>query len=160
MGLLVRVAAVAGALVAGAVIAGCGSSVADADRRDPVSTTPPPTPFCAAAQANLESLRPLNGFLAQGSVPPNELDDTVDAVRRAGAQMVTAAPNEIRTDVELTVQALDLQLDALVASGGDPAAVTRDPQLTARLNSPEFTGARARVRAYMERMCTTTPAPR
>jgi hypothetical protein len=161
MGLFVRAAAVAGALAAGAVIAGCGGSVADADRRDPVSTPPlPSTPFCAAAQANLEALRPLNGLLAQGSVPPDELDDTVAAVRRAGAEMAATAPDEIRTDAERTVQALDLQLDALVASGGDPAAVTRDPQLTARLNSPEFAGARDRVRAYVERTCTTTPTRR
>lgn len=161
MRLFVRATAVAGALAAGAVIVGCGGSVADADRREPVSTTPPPpTPFCAAAQANLEALRPLNGLLAQGSVPPDELDETVTGVRRAGAAMVTTAPDEIRTDVERTVQALDLQLDVLVASGGDPAAVTGDPQLTARLNSPEFAGAGERVRAYMERTCTSTTPTR
>jgi hypothetical protein len=161
MGLIVRATAIAGALAAAAVIAGCGGSVADADRRDPVRTTPPPpTPFCAAAQANLEAIRPLNGLVAQGSVPPDELADTVAAVRRAGTEMLETAPTEIRADVERTVQALDLQLDVLVANGGDASALARDPQLTARLSSPEFAGASERVRSYVARTCSTTDAPR
>jgi hypothetical protein len=162
MGLLTRATAhAAAALAAGAVVAGCGGSVADADRRDPIRTTPPPaTPFCAAAQANLEAIRPLNGLVARGEVPPDELADTVAAVRSAGAEMVATAPNEIRADVERTVRALDLQLDVLVANGGDAAAMNRDPQLMARLNSPEFAGAGDRVRTYVEQTCTTRPTGR
>jgi hypothetical protein len=144
------------ALAALVVLTGCGSSVADADSPDPRRTTAaaPTSPFCAAAQANLQAIRPLNGLVARGQVPPDELADTVATVRRAGADMTLTAPNDIRDDVERTVQALDLQLDALVASGGDASALTRDPQLTARLNSPEFAGAGERVRAYVERTCT------
>jgi uncharacterized protein (DUF1499 family) len=159
MGLITRATAFAGALAAGAVLVGCGGSVADADRRDPVRTTPPPaTPFCAAAQANLEAIRPLNGLLARPNVSQDELADTVTAVRSAGAEMVNTAPNEIRADVERTVQALDLQLDVLLANGGDTAALSRDPELTARLNSPEFAGAGDRVRSYIDRTCVSASA--
>ncbi|GAA1265804.1 hypothetical protein GCM10009609_31230 [Pseudonocardia aurantiaca] len=161
MGLLTRATALVGAVVAAAVIAGCGGSVADADRREPVATAPrPQTPFCAAAEANVEAIRPLNELLARGVVPPDELADTTAAVRSAGAAMVEAAPNEIRADVERTVRALDMQLDVLIANGGDAAAMNRDPELAAGLSSPEFAGAGDRVRAYVERTCTTTTATR
>ncbi|HYH31505.1 MAG TPA: hypothetical protein VD903_14065 [Pseudonocardia sp.] len=145
----------AGALAALVVLTGCGSSVADADSRDPIRTTAPPaTPFCAAAQANLQAIRPLNGLVAQGRVPPDQLADRVAAVRRAGQDMVLTAPQDIRADVERTVEALDLQLDVLVASGGDQTAIGRDTELMNRLNSREFAGAGERVRAYMEQTCT------
>lgn len=160
MGLIPRSGATA-ALVAtiGAVLLGCGSSVADADAPDPARTAPaPPSPFCAAAQANLEAIRPLNGLVAQGEVPRDQLVNTVAAVRRAGQDMVFAAPDDIRTDVERTVQALDMQLDVLVASGGDQTALSRDTELVNRLNSPEFTGAGERVRTYVERNCTAGAA--
>ncbi|MGH8965362.1 MAG: hypothetical protein ACRDXB_08545 [Actinomycetes bacterium] len=149
-----------GALAAFVLVSGCGSSVADSDSPDPTRRTPTASssPFCVAAQANLEAIRPLNGLVAQGQVPPDELADTIGAVRRAGADMTMSAPEEIRVDVERTVQALDLQLDVLLASGGDATAITRDTQLTARLNSPEFTGAGERVRAYVERSCTMSDA--
>jgi hypothetical protein len=162
MGLIMRAAAVAGALAAGAVIAGCGGSVADADRRETFhATQQPATPFCAAAQGNTAAaIRPLNELVARGDVQPDELADTVAAVRSVGAEMIDTAPEEIRPDVERTVQALSLQLDALVANGGDAEAMNRDPQLTARLNSPEFTGAGERVRVYVERTCTTTSPTR
>jgi hypothetical protein len=144
------------ALVIGAVLLGCGGgSVADADAPDPTRRAPaPPSPFCAAAQANLEAIRPLNGLVAQSQVPRDELARTVAAVRRAGQDMVFAAPDEIRTDVERTVEALDMQLDVLMASGGDQAALSRDTDLVNRLNSPEFAGAGDRVRTYVERNCT------
>ncbi len=156
MGLVSRGAGLVAALVAGAAVVGCGGSVADADARDPTRSIPrPPSPFCAAAQANLDAIRPLNGMVARGSVPPDQLSDTVAAVRRAGSDMLLSAPDEIHGDVERTVQAVGLQLDALQRSGGDPSALTRDPQLTDRLNSPEFAGASERVRAYVARTCGT-----
>jgi hypothetical protein len=153
-------AALAAALVAGAFAAACGGSVADSDRRQPVRTEPAPTdPFCVAAQANVDAIRPLNSLLAtRGGAPPEELSNTIDAVRRAGDAMLTAAPAEIRADVERTVQAVDLQLDALLASGGDAAAVTDDPALTDRLSSPEFAGAGERVRSYVDSNCGTGDA--
>lgn len=163
MGLISRTGAPAALVVMiGGALLGCGgSSVADADAPDPTRRAPARTsPFCTAAQANLEAIRPLNGLVAQGRVPPDQLASTVAAVRRAGQDMVFAAPDDIRADVERTVQALDMQLDVLVASGGDQAALTRDTELVNRLNSPEYTGAGERVRTYVERNCAagTTPS--
>jgi hypothetical protein len=147
-------------LAAVLVTVGCGGSVADADSPNPTrAEAPRPSPFCAAAEANQEAIRPLNGLVARGQISPDELADTVDAVRRAGADMINAAPPEIHADVEQTVAVLDLQLDVLMANDGDPSAVARDPQVAARLNSPEVTGATQRVRSYVERTCgpsTTT----
>jgi hypothetical protein len=155
MGVISRAGASAALVVTiGAVLLGCGGSVADADAPDPTRrAAAPASPFCAAAQANLEAIRPLNGLVAQGQVPRDELSSTVAAVRRAGQDMVFAAPDDIRTDVERTVEALDMQLDVLVASGGDQTALSRDTDLVNRLNSPEFAGAGERVRAYVERNC-------
>lgn len=155
MGLISRAGASAALVVMfGGGLLGCGGSVADADAPDPTRrAAAPPSPFCAAAQANLEALRPLNGLVAQGQVPRDELATTVGAVRRAGQDMVFAAPEDIRTDVERTVQALEMQLDVLVESGGDQTAISRDADLVNRLNSPEFAGAGERVRAYVERNC-------
>jgi hypothetical protein len=155
-----RAAAPAALIVLFGVLAGCGGSVADADLPDPTRTaTAPPSPFCAAAEANLQAIRPLSGFVAQGRVPPEELDETVGAVRRAGADMLLAAPDEIRPDVERTVRAVDLQLDVLLANGGDAAAL-RNAQLTNQLDSPEYTESGERVRAYVERTCTAVATRR
>lgn len=159
MGLVLRGTTVVAALLAGAVTAGCGGSVADADDRGPTPAAPPVTnPFCLAAQANVEAIRPLSVLVSRGGAAPQELSDTVDAVRRSGAAMRNAAPDEIRSDVDRTVQAADLQLDALLANGGDGAALTRDAQLAARLNSAEFAGARDRVQAYVDDNCDVAPA--
>lgn len=157
MGLISRTGASAALVVSmGGALLGCGGSVADTDAPDPTrrAAPAPANPFCAAAQANLEAIRPLNGLVAQGEVPRDQLANTVAAVRRAGQDMVFAAPDEIRADVERTVQALDLQLDVLVENGGDQSALSRDTDLVNRLNSPEFAGAGDRVRAYVERNCT------
>ena len=135
--------------------------MADADAPDPTrAEAPRSSPFCAAAEANVEAIRPLGGLVARGQVPPDELTDTVDAVRRAGADMVNTAPPEIQADVEQTVAVLDLQLDVLIANDGDPSAVARDPQVAARVNSPEVTGATQRVRSYVERTCGPSTTPR
>ena len=52
------------------------------------------------------------------------------------------------------MQAVNLQLDVLVANGGDAAAIARDPELVARLSSPELAGAGERYRTYVNRTCT------
>jgi hypothetical protein len=160
MGLVSRGAKLAAALVAGAITAGCGGSVADSDNRDPVrQPAPPPSPFCTAAQANVAAVRPLSALITRGGASPQELSASIDGVRRAGAAMLDAAPDGIRSDVDLTVQAANLQLDALQANGGNGAALARDPELNARLGSAEFTGARERVQAYVDDNCGPVPAP-
>jgi hypothetical protein len=151
MRLVLRGAVIAAAL---ATLTSCGGSVADADDREPTRPTRAPvSPFCAAAQANSEAIRPLNSLVARGSVPPAELANTVEAVRRTGSDLISASPPGVRPDVERTVQAVNLQLDALLAAGGDAAAATTDPALVAQLESPELAAAGERYRSYVVRNC-------
>src|SRR5690606_41922840 len=114
MGLISRAGAAAALFTAsdGVVPGWGGSTVADANAPDPTRRAPAPqSPFCAAAQANLEAIRPLNGLVARGQVAPEELERSVAAVRRSGQGMVHPAPNEIRTDVGRTVPAPALPPD-------------------------------------------------
>lgn len=158
MGWVSRVGALALAVLITSLLVACGGSVADADtntRSDVTRDAPPPSPFCTAARANAEALRPLNA-MATGASRPESLSNTVDEVRRTGAELLRVAPDEIRPDVERTVQAVNLQLDALIANGGDAAAVARNPDLVARLTSPELAGASDRYRSYVNRTCTAS----
>lgn len=154
MGLVSRATMLASMLVACAITAGCGGSVADADDREPTRVAPPASsPFCVAAQQNVAAVRPLSALITRGGSSPEELRNTVDAVRRAGTAMLNAAPDVIHDDVRLTVNSMGLQLDALLANGGNGAAVARDPQLNARLASPELAAARERVQGYVNENC-------
>lgn len=146
-------AAVPVMVLAAALLAGCGGSVTDADKPDrrPAAQASV-SPFCAAAQANSDAIRPLNGMVARGTTP-EQLSGTVQAVRRAGANLLAAAPDEIRPDVERTVGAVNMQLDVLMANGGDAAAVSRDPEVSAALSAPELTEASNRYRTYVARVC-------
>ena len=147
-----------GSLLSGAAllvgVTACGSSVADSDRPIPAGpTTTARTPFCAAAQDNADALRPLNGFAQRGTVPPDQLQRTVDAVRHSGVELLAAAPSDIRVDVQIVVDALDAQLDALVRANGDIAAVARDPAASATAAATGAVAASQRVSAYITRTC-------
>ena len=98
--------------------------------------------------------------MATRGTRPDSLANTVDQVRRTGAELLRVAPDEMRLDVERTVQSVNLQLDALVANRGDAAAVARDPELVARLSSPELAGAGERYRSYVSRTCTASGSSR
>lgn len=136
-------------------VAACGGSVADADRPIPSTATATAlTPFCAAAKDNADALRPLNGFAQRGSVPPDQLQSTVDAVRHSGIALIAAAPSDIRADVQIVVDALDAQLDALVRARGDIAAVARDPAASATAAATGAAAASQRVSAYITRSCS------
>jgi hypothetical protein len=148
LGLLVPVALLA-------ALAACGRSVADVDK--PIPTAAPAvtlSPFCAAAKDNADALRPLNGFAQRGTVPSDQLQPTVDAVRHSGIELLAAAPPDIRSDVQIVVDALDAQLDALVRAKGDIAAVDRDPAASATAADSGAVAASQRVSAYITRTCT------
>ncbi|MGH3565401.1 MAG: hypothetical protein ACRDRH_05110 [Pseudonocardia sp.] len=146
-----RIAMLAGLIL----IAGCGGSVADSDSLGPSrSTAASAGGFCAAVRANSDAARPLAG-LADGDAAPDGFPAVAAEVRRTGADVLTAAPAEIRADVERSVEATNLQLDALEAAGGDPVAAARNTDLTDRLTSAEYTEAGQRVRAYVARTCGT-----
>lgn len=142
------------AVLAGlALITGCGGSVADSDSPGPGrSTRDPAGDFCAAVRANSDAARPLAG-LANGAAVPEDFPAVAAEMRRTGADVLTAAPAEIRADVEHSVEATNLQLDALEAAGGDPVLAARDTNLTDRLRSAESIEAGQRVRAYVARTC-------
>jgi len=140
-----------------AVLAGCGGSVADRDRPSPTRERPASTsPFCAAVQASNEALAPLTSVTAR-AVPAEELTNTADAVRRSTTQLLNTAPQDIRADVERYVALVDLQLDALVANGGDGAALARDPEFRAQVDTPENIAANQRVRDYVMENCAPAP---
>lgn len=144
----------AAALLLGALLAGCGGSVADSDAPARTrATTTPSSPFCSAVRANSDAIRPLNDLARTGAPPARDLARTVDAVRFAGSDLVNTAPAELRIDVQRTVDAVNLQLDALVTAGGDAATAARDPALAAMLNSVELAAASRRVGAYVTQNC-------
>ncbi|GAA3227063.1 hypothetical protein GCM10017691_17130 [Pseudonocardia petroleophila] len=139
-------------------LAGCGGSVADRDRPDTTrERAAPASPFCAAVTTTNTALAPLSSPTAQG-IPAEQLTNTADAVRAGTAQLLNTAPEEIRADVERYVRVVDLQLDALVANGGDSAALAGDPAFTAQVNTPENTAASQRVRDYVARNCVAGAA--
>ncbi|MFC4950591.1 hypothetical protein [Pseudonocardia sp. GCM10023141] len=145
-------------LVAGmaTVAVGCGGSVADADAPIITRTVVPQTPFCQAVQANSDALRPLNSAATRGVGGPDDLKQAGDAVRRTGSDLVALAPSDLSKDVQRIVDALNLQVDALVAAGG--RAVQPSPEAAAQLNSPELLSANQRVNAYVSRACGRTPS--
>ena len=85
--------------------------------------------------------------------PPDQRQRTVDAVRNSGIELIASAPSEIRADVQIVVDALDAQLDALERAKGDIAAVARDPAASATAAASGAAAASQRVSAYITRTC-------
>jgi hypothetical protein len=143
--------AVLGALLLG----GCGGSLADTDAPAPARPDrAQPGDFCGAVLAGSRAAQPLAALLTRGgTVSRAELDTAAEAVRSAYADVLATAPGEVRADVERSVAAVNLQLDALEAAGGDTAAVARDAELRSRLAAPEYTEAADRVRDYVSEHC-------
>ena len=144
------------ALVAAAFfLAGCGGSLADADTpapRRPDRT--PPGDFCSAVLAGTRAAQPLATLLTGGgTVPRDQLTAAAEAVRSAYAEVLATAPSEVRADVERSVDAVDLQLDALEAADGDTAAVAGNAEVRSRLSAPEYVQASERVRDYIGEHC-------
>ena len=141
--------------VAALLLTGCGGSLADADAPAPGrADRTPPGDFCGAVLAGTRAAQPLAALLTRGgTVARDELDTAAEAVRSAYADVLATAPGEVRADVERSVAAVNLQLDALEAAGGDTTAVARDAQLRSRLTAPEYTEAAARVRSYVGEHC-------
>ena len=132
------------------LLAGCGGSVADADTGRAARTTraPAPSAFCAAVAANSAAVRPLTGLTARGG-----LSAAVEAARISGNTLVDAAPPEVRADVQRTVDALNIELTALLAAGGDVAKAERDPKVLEQSASPDVVTAGQRVASYVNRNC-------
>ena len=144
------------ALVAAALLlAGCGGSLADTDTpAPPRPDRTPPGDFCSAVLAGTRAAQPLATLLTRGgTVPRDQLTAAAEAVRSAYAEVLATAPGEVRSDVERSVAAVDLQLDALEAADGDTAAVAGNAELRSRLTAPEYVQASERVRDYIGEHC-------
>ncbi|WP_232665414.1 hypothetical protein [Pseudonocardia sp. TRM90224] len=140
-------------LGAGVLVAACGGSVADTDRpAGQQRNQPPPTPFCAAAAANSDTLEPMIAFV-NGGPAPQRLDDLVDELRRTGSEMTITSPEELRGDVQRLIDIQNLQLDAIVAAGGDARALQSNVDLRAKVTAPEMSVARQRVSGYVTANC-------
>jgi hypothetical protein len=141
-------------LVVLGALAGCGGSVADRDGPAPVrASTAPPSPFCTALEASLQATAPLAN---RTGVPAEELTNAVEAARRANTELVDTAPPTLRADVQRYVAALDLQLAALLANGGDTVALRTDAALSSAVNTPETVAAGQRVQTYVQETCGST----
>jgi hypothetical protein len=158
MPLVARAAAAACVAALCAVVTACGGSVADTDLREARAATatraPAASPFCAASRASSAAIGPLNALVGRGNVDPAELARAVDDVRRAETDLLSTAPPEVRADVQTAVDAVDAQLDALLAHGGDGAATSADPKLSAQLSAPALAAANQRLTAYLTRTCS------
>lgn len=143
-------------LLVAAVLTGCGGgSVADLDRpRESRTAAVPDSPFCSAVQRSGEALVEVTRLAARGSATPQELTDTIVPVRQANQQVAATAPQDIRPDVDVYLRSMDLQLDALVASGGNGAALAQDTELAAQLNTPEAQRADRTVGEYIAANCS------
>ncbi|MEJ3656346.1 hypothetical protein WEH80_25590 [Actinomycetes bacterium KLBMP 9759] len=148
-----RAPLVAAILGAGVLAAACGGSVADTDRpARQQRNQPPPSPFCAAASANSETLEPMIAFV-NGGPAPERLDDLVAKLRRTGSEMTITSPEELRADVQRLIDIQNQQLDAIVAAGGDARALQTNTELRAKVTAPEMSVARQRVSGYVTANC-------
>jgi hypothetical protein len=135
------------------LLTGCGGSVADADEPRPARTERvAPSPFCAAARASSDAVRPLDAVVA-GRGGGAALGPVVEAVRRTNATLVETAPADVRADVETIVRVVSRQLDALVAGGGDASALRTDPELAALASAPATAAAQSRYADYVRTTC-------
>lgn len=134
---------------------GCGGSVADRDRdrAGQVAEPEPPSPFCAAIVATSEALTPLSALTAGGTIPPEELGPTVEEVRSANSDLLATAPADVRTDVQTYVRIIEMQLDAVVDSGGAADALAPGSPLAEQINTPENSQANERLQAFVGREC-------
>jgi len=139
-------------LLAGAVVAGCGSSITETTQR---SATPTParavSPFCDAIEQSQAAAEPVSRGRAGGRI--EDIDQVADQVRTANQQVSALAPPELRADADRVVGVLDRQLRLLEDSGGDTAALSRDPELGRASADPAYTAASRRVTDYVRASC-------
>jgi hypothetical protein len=147
----VRANAVLAALL---LLAGCGGSLADLDRPGPARARTAPADFCAAVLAGAAAARPVAVLVARTDpAARQELGAAAENARRAYADVLATAPEDIRPDVERAVAAADLQLDVLEGTGGDAGALARDAAVRRTLATQEYVVATQRVTDYVATHC-------
>jgi len=138
------------AAAAAVLLAGCGTSVADADvAAAPTSPAVAPTPFCTAARAHADALRPLALLAQRGGATPDQLASAVAAVHNADVDLVATAPRDQVGLVQHYVELLNAQIDALVRAGGNAS----DPAVSAASDSRDAKDTAQQVTTYILRRC-------
>jgi hypothetical protein len=136
------------------LLAGCGGSLADVDRPGRARPRPAPTDFCTAVVAGAAAARPVAALVARSDPEARQqLGEAAENARRAYADVLATAPEEVRTDVERAVAVADLQLDVLEYTGGDVGALARDAAVRRTLATQEYAVATQRVRDYVTTHC-------
>lgn len=133
MGRIPRTALIA--LVAATVLAGCGGGAEETAEVPPevaeqaTEQVQAAADFCEAAQANIDAGAALTEFANAGEPPrpAEEIEAVLEPVRESNEQLVAAAPEEAKADVEQIAQVAELRMAAYEASAGDPAAANQDP---------------------------------
>jgi hypothetical protein len=136
------------------LLAGCGGSLADVDRPGLVRPRTTPTDFCTAVVAAAAAARLVAALVARSDpVARQELGEAAQTARRAYADVLATAPEEVRADVERSVAVADLQLDVLEYAGGDVGALARDAAVRRTLATQDYAVATQRVRDYVTTHC-------
>jgi hypothetical protein len=144
-----RCTVVALAVFGTVALGGCGSTP-----ESPEVVIPAGTPaFCEAVRANLAATRPLSALSAKGPAPhpAAEVAAAIEPLRASNQAMRDAAPADLGADAEQVYQVAELQLAVYERTGGDAAAVSADPEYTAKSN--ESAAATQRVRQYVRDFC-------
>lgn len=126
-------------LAAAAVLTGCSSDPQQAILDEGAELRQQTEAYCDALRANATADDPINALNASGPAPhpAEEIAAAVEPLRASNQSVLDAAPAEIRPDAELAFQMAKLQLDIYERAGGDPAAVTADPEYVAKIEQAD-----------------------
>jgi hypothetical protein len=148
-------------LVAATVLGGCsgGSDETEVppEMKGVVEAATTVADFCTVALANVEAGKTFTEF-ATGGTPPrpaDEIQTVLQPLRESNAQLLAAAPEQLRGDLEQVSEVTELKLAAFETSGGDPAAAGQDAAVVERMHA--VTEPSARVRQYIRTVCRIDP---
>lgn len=89
---------------------------------------------------------------------PTELRTRLDDARTAYTDLRDAAPEDIRDDVDATVDLVDAVIDAVAANGTDPEAVAAEVRSAVKLHPGAATSS-TKVAAYAKQRCAVELNP-
>lgn len=145
----------------GAAIAGCGGGDSSRATTGQRSTSTAPPRF--KGSANSEVCQLITAIEADSNNSDTDPASTRDFYRRLfelRGQLVSAAPAEVKADMEVFIDGYHQIDKALAAVDYDRSKVA--PEKLAIMNDPKFEAAISRVGAYATQVCmpsTTTSAP-
>lgn len=150
------------ALVAATVLSGCGGggdgTEVPPELAEVAQAGTAVADFCTAALANVEAGAALTEFSTAGTPPrpQEEIEAVLEPMRESNAQLLAAAPDPVRPDLEQVAEVTELKLAAFEASGGDPAAATADPAVVEKIEAAGPSSAR--IQQYIRTVCRIDPS--